>query len=325
MIFSKAKWNSAGELKTFVPVSSAISFEKMEAPLTNALSMFIAPVIGDALVSKLNVIYNAENQADLDKKFLNLAQLAVANLAFYYDFDALNLRITDQGFQRQQSDSWQGTYKYQEDNLRNSFRNKGFNAIDDLLAFLEANAATYTDFQSSPGYTLRAKSIVQSTDEVNQVCFINNSRIIFMRMQALFNVIIENELQPVLGERLFAQLNKWLGGEEFKIEGTTFKEFRLHCARFVIMRAAARLIESTGSLTERGLYFTTISAGDGNMVHQPATGDQIAWRMQVYNTDSENYKTALIRFITLYMPDYAAGSSQHALDRDNNNHSTFFA
>ena len=53
--------------------------------------------------------------------------------------------------------------------------------------------------------------------------------------------------------------------------------------------------------------------------------DQLAWRIQVFKNDAENFKTSLIRFISIYLPDDVSGNSQHALDRDNDNHSTFFA
>lgn len=327
MIFSKDKWNNGGEIRAFVPVSAALSFEKMEAPLSNAQDMFLLQVLGQTMIAKLQGIYDAtEGISENDKRFLRLSQLAVSNLAFYYDFDALNLRIGDQGFQRQESDTWHNTYKYQEDHLRDSFRNKGFNAIDDLLAFLEVNTDTYPDFKTAPGYTLRAQSIVKSTEEVNRICFINNSRIIFMRMQSLFAIIEENDLKPILGENLYKKLRGWLTDPStFSSETTTLDEFRLQCAHYVIMRAASRLIESTGSVTERGLYFTTVAAGDGNTIQQPATDDQLAWRIQVFKNDAENFKTSLIRFISIYLPDDVSGNSQHALDRDNDNHSTFFA
>ena len=328
MIFSETKWDKAKEIRAFVPVGAALSFDKMEAPLGNAQDMFLLPILGDSMIAKLQEIYDQDTERnEKDKKFLFLAQTAVANIAFWYDFDALNLRITDQGFQRQQSDSFPGAYKYQEDHLCITFKNKGFNAIDQLLFFLEDHVSDYEEFKSSPGYTIRENSIVRNTEEVNRIVFINASRIIFMRMQNIFHNIEENELQPVLGETLYSKLREWLSdSSKFELTTTTLEKFRSRCAAFVIMKAAARLISETGTLTDRGLYFTTVGAGpSGNEVKQPATTDDIAWRVKVAENDAEMYKTTLIRFISLYMTAYESGNSQHALDRDNTDKSTFFA
>lgn len=73
-------------------------------------------------------------------------------------------------------------YKYQEDNLRTSLRNKGFNALDELLEFLYAHIAEYPEFATSQAYQDRKSAIVRSTADVNDVCFINGSRIIFLRL-----------------------------------------------------------------------------------------------------------------------------------------------
>ena len=77
-------------------------------------------------------------------------------MAFFYNFDALQLRITDQGFQRQGSEDWQQAFKYQEDRLRDGFRTKGFNAIDEMLDFLDENVSTFTQYEESTAYAERA-------------------------------------------------------------------------------------------------------------------------------------------------------------------------
>lgn len=124
----------------------------------------------------------ATEREKLDSRLLEICKRANANLAFWNDFDEISMRITDAGFQRQKSDngeSFQQVYKYQEDNLRASLRNKGFNALDELLEFLYAHIAEYPEFASSQAYQDRKSAIVRSTADVNDVCFINGSRIVF--------------------------------------------------------------------------------------------------------------------------------------------------
>ena len=223
MIFSAKKWNNGKELKAVMKVNTAISFDMMEAPLRNAFRQYLVPLLGDAMVGEVVEIYEfgpnpdvleqntegATEREKLDSRLLEICKRANANLAFWNDFDEISMRITDAGFQRQKSDngeSFQQVYKYQEDNLRASLRNKGFNALDELLEFLYAHIAEYPEFASSQAYQDRKSAIVRSTADVNDVCFINGSRIVFLRLQPHLKFAEEMLLQPAIGDKLYEHL-----------------------------------------------------------------------------------------------------------------------
>ena len=100
MLFSKEKWNNAREIAPFVPTSASLSFAKMEAPLAGAEDQFVKPLLGEKMADRLTQCYLNPPEGDvLASQLLQIARRAVVNLAFWHDFDALNLRITDQGFQ----------------------------------------------------------------------------------------------------------------------------------------------------------------------------------------------------------------------------------
>ena len=223
MIFSAKKWNNGKELKAVMKVNTAISFDMMEAPLRNAFRQYLVPLLGDAMAGEVVEIYEfgpnpdvleqnteeATEREKLDSRLLEICKRANANLAFWNDFDEISMRITDAGFQRQKSDngeSFQQVYKYQEDNLRASLRNKGFNALDELLEFLYAHIAEYPEFASSQAYQDRKSAIVRSTADVNDVCFINGSRIVFLRLQPHLKFAEEMLLQPAIGDKLYEHL-----------------------------------------------------------------------------------------------------------------------
>ena len=215
MLFSKEKWDNGKQISPFVPVSSSLSFQKMQAPLDGAEQQFLRPLVGDAMTDRIQSVCDNMPEGDvLAPQLLQIARRAVANLAFWHDFDALNLRITDQGFQRQGSGDWQGAYKYQEDNLRATFKNRGFNALDFLLDFLDDHLDVYPEYKQSKCYTDRSCAIVRSPREANQFVFINSSHIVFMRLQTEFRTVEEYDLCAILGEDLYKRLRRWLDGSE---------------------------------------------------------------------------------------------------------------
>lgn len=332
MIFSDGKWNNAKEIKQFIQLSSSISFEKMETPLSNAFRLFIVPMLGDKMVNVLIEIYNSDRSGDKynekrDLLLLQLCQRANANLGMWYDFDEINARITDAGFQRQESDSFKTVYKYQENNLRQNFKNKGFNALDEVLSFLEKNIDAYPEFAFADAHLYGIDAIVRTTDEVNRVYFINSSRIIFLRLQTHFKFVEENVLRPALSEKLYERLMEWLRKlPDDETERLKIEELRIKAGKVVIMQAVKRLMTETGSLTDRGLYFTSIQANkNSDDAEQPVSDERLSLQVVQAESDAQAYMTQLMKYVRRMFPELYAGNPQRVYDRDNDNKSTFWA
>ena len=325
MVFSKEKWNNAAELNQFIPVSSALYFESVQSSLDDAWRLFVLPLLGDALAEEIEAYYNLEEPTALQRKVLNECQRAVANLAFWYNFDELNVRISDQGMQRQESDgSFKQTFKYQEDQLRAAFKNKGFNALDRVIDLLDKHQKDFPLYEQSPAYASRKSSIVRSTAEVDANYFINNSHLIFLRLKPIFKLVEESGLRAVLGESLYKDLLKAIKDGETTIGDTTTEELRLRCVSFVVFTSIAELMQQTGTLTDRGLYFEQIHEGDGNLSVKPARPGDLMIRVDNLRKNADTCLNQLMNFIQLNLPTYYKGRQSDVLTRDNNHKRTMF-
>ena len=325
MVFSKEKWNNAAELNQFIPVSAALYFESVQSSLDDAWRLFVLPLLGDALAEEIEAYYAAEDPTVLQRKVLNECQRAVANLAFWYNFDELNVRISDQGMQRQESEgSFKQTLKYQEDQLRSAFKNKGFNALDRVIDLLDKHQKDFPLYEQSPAYASRKSSIVRSTAEVDANYFINNSHLIFLRLKPIFKLVEESALKAVLGESLYQDLLKAIKNGEPAIGETTTEELRLRCVSYVVLTSIAELMQQTGTLTDRGLYFEQIHEGDGNLSIKPARHADVMVRVDNLRKSADNCLNQLMNFIQLYLPSYYKGRQSDVLHRDNNHKRTVF-
>lgn len=328
MIFSKEKWNNGKEISAFVPSSASLSFQKMESSLSSVQQMFLQPLVESTLMKRIENIYDNMDSADeKSRQMLSLAQRAVANLAFWHDFDALNLRISDQGFQRQGSEDWQGAYKYQEDRMRENFKSRGFNALDALLDFVEDHLAEYPEYKDTKCWTERRHAIVKSQKEVDRIVCIYGSHIVFMRLQAEFRTVEEYHLKPLLGDELYIKLRQWLAGSEAFPEDAscTLDAFRLACADYVVRMAVIRLMKQTGSLTDRGLYFLQQTAGSyDNRNVSPASDRQIGDRIGMYEIDARRSAASLQTFIKNFLGGYVEDETSNYNIRDNTDRNAFF-
>ena len=327
MIFSEEKWAKEG-LRRFVNASAGLSYDTMAPSLHQAWDMFIVPLVGDELAEHISEVYDkfADERTKAECNILLTAQNAVANLALWYNFSEINVRLTDQGHQRQESDTYKGLFKYQENDLRQAYRNKGFNAIDRLLELLAANADTFTEWADAPANRLRAKSIVRNAVEVNETVYIDRSAIIFLRLEPIMRRIEDVVLPVKFGRRFMTDLTAKMVGNVTTMGSMQVDDIRRRVGKVVINLAVADLIRETGSLTDRGLYFASVLPGkDGDTDASPASADDRAAKVMKYENDAQQYEISLLNYIESFLPDYYEGRPQDVFNRDNDGHKAFFA
>lgn len=340
MFFSSNNWNNGQEMNDIIPVSSALSFEKVKSSLLAADELYLTPVFGPAIMATFEALYSGTVPDGFAvgsfTTLLRILQAAEANLAFYANFDALQLRITDQGFQRQTTENFGTPYKYQEDRMRQTFKNRGFNAIDRILDLLDARFTDLQGYAEMPVRVTTRTDIVQRTAEVNATHFINNSRLVFLRLVPIMTAVCHNDLRPLLGWNLYTAMKQALeagtataavpAASSSGDPSRTFDELRRQCIPFVVKKAVAQLIRETGSLTDRGLYFIGQAAGSSdNTTATPATRREAHDAAATAEAEAAAFATSLTAFIEWKWPEYFAGHPSDVFKRDNDNHKTFWA
>ena len=335
MVFSKEKWKGDEGIGMFVHASNALSWETMAGPLEQAWQLFVVPLLGDELCATVDSIFGkaASERSVEEKRVLWYVQGAVANLALWHSFTELNVRLTDQGHQRQETENFKSVYKYQERELCQSYRNKGFNSLDGLMAYLDAHSSVFSGWSAAPANVRRKKAVVRNTGEVNDVVFINSSTIVFLRLQPILARLEQTDLPVILGRKLYDTFMEKLGDaspqselEERTIGLTTVEELRVRVGRVLVNKAVAELIRQTGSLTDRGLYFETVTAGrEGDSVSSVPTSAERLQLADVYERSAMAQYHTLSNFIELNIPDLYAGHPSDVFKRDNEGKRTFWA
>lgn len=326
MLFSENKWNDAAELNQFIPVSSALSFEKMESSFRDAEELFILPLFGQKLMERVQKIYNEGADNGTDKKLLHLLQTAEANLAWWYNFDELNTRITDQGVQRQVSENFTSAYKYQEENLRTNFKTKGFNAIDNAIEYCVSKMEEIPEFKESLAWMHRSTAMVKGLREAESIWSINGSSLNWMRLEPIIREVEVTVLPSVIGETAYDALVEGLKGESEFPPGYSVEDLRVKVARFLVTHALAKMIRRSGAITDRGLYFDNVVAtamsGDSST---SADRERLIMLAQEIEKTSEAYRRQLVRHIETKCPLLFTGRESSVLDRDNDDKKAFFA
>lgn len=308
------------ELHRYIPVSAGLEAETIAPPLSSAYMLFVHPLLGEELSDAVQDMAGKVPPSDKESGLLDALRMAVANLAFWYGYTELSVQITDQGFQRPEGETFKGLYKYQEDALRMGFKNKGFNALDRFLEMADKNpglfpAGVYAD---SPVARARAGSLVRHVEEVDRYYFINGSYLVFLRLLPHFKTAALTVLRPLLGMPLFSRLEKG--------EGEGVEELRRQCLPVVVLAAVAELIETTGSLTDRGLYYVSLMPSSVSTLQaNPAAIEERQMVLGQIRRSLEAYKDALVYALRESLGDDSPGRPAEAYDRDNTGKRTFWA
>jgi hypothetical protein len=331
MFFSESEDTFLAEIKKYISASAATSKEKLWSHIEAAERKFILPILGRATYDDLQLFFNNRKQwtsgsgDDVAKttELLKLIQLAEINLAYFIGFDLINARISDQGFQRAETEKFKGLYKYQEENVREYFKNTGFNGLDDILQYLEDNMEYFPEWEDSDAYTLRKTSFIGDTKSFNKICDINNSRLIFLRLQPFIQQVLDIDIKVLLGNTIWTALTVELAKNNPDAKYTALAaEIRKPLAFLSI----ALLIKSTGNLTDKGLYFEGKMSGfPDNTTSTAAIGSAAADSYTLYGSTGEQYLEALRRYlIDNSFPGYTAITGGVYM-RDNDGKKTFFA
>jgi len=320
------------EVTAVLPVSSSADFNRLKPSIEAVERDFLITAISKAMFKKLEDYAKTGNPnlpADDKQKWdelLRLSRIAVIHLAYYRGYDYLNALISGTGFQRQESTTVKGLYKYQEDNLRNYFKSTGFNGIDDVLEYLEENITVFTDFRDSEEYKSLKDNFIPDTKTFDGIYFIGGSRLTFLRLKKHINTISELALKQVLGVDNLKLIREELAKDE---PAQKVKDILPVIRKALAFLSAAMLMEDSGAdLTEKGLYFESKISGYNNDTKvQPSEKDRIAALIKRDSGIGESYLLELKNHLKDHAADWNdyVATTGYIHNRDNTGKKIFVA
>lgn len=325
MIFSQSKWNNGDEIRAYVSVSNSSTFSTFNAPLSNAYNQFVAPLLGAAMCAKLEALYVSKTPSPLsdptkkDEYLLYLAQRAVAMLAMWNSFVTLNTLVDDSGFRRATSSESDGLYKYQEAELKLSFRESGFSALDALLDFLDLNVATYTDYAVAPAYLSEKTALVRDAKEVQGYYDIASSRLVYLRLAIDMKKVEDTIIAPRLGA-VYAELKAALATDTPALKYTVL---RAKLIPVVTLYAVSRSLLNTGRLTDKGLYFSSLASSDAPEASSPVSDAHLEQQSKQIKKEADDYWTLVTQYLAAAFEVNVSGSGRMPA-RDNDGKNSFW-
>ena len=327
MLFTPQFNERAEEFKRYLPVNVNLRFETMEPHLALCEETYIRPLLGQALTDRITAFQSAYPDLpdhEPDSALIHKVRFALIRLALWKGYDIIAANISDTGVSTE-VDKENRPFRYQEENIKRTLKEEGFNYLDNILEFLEENAQDFPEFGQSPHKLGNVASLIRDTRTFNTYYNIDNSRLVFLKMRYYLRDVELIELRHRIGADFYREL---LSADETEAR---YAAILTDIRSFVVYRAVAEGIGELHKLpTEKGLLFET-STMDG-VQQTPVYRAQIMETRQRLAERAEQHLAAALHHIAAHAdlyPNYTAfaGSSPEdgVIHRDNTNRKTFLA
>lgn len=326
-LFNPTYNTSAQEFKKYLPVNINLRFETVSSYLALAEENYIETLLGSSLFSRMVSYYVANptlpTECD-DKTLIEKVRFAIVRLAIWKGYDVINSNISDTGVSTA-VDKENRLYRYQEENIKKSLKNEGFDYLDNVLSFLESKSNVFPEFASSEYVTTLHNSLIHNTKSFNECYNIENSRLVFLKMKKFVRDVELIKLQHRVGAAFY---NELLTADESVAK---YAAILPNIRRFVVYEAVAEGIGELHKIpTDKGLVFEGSDA-DG-YIESPIDRARIAETMMQFSDKAEKYLAVAINYIKQNKsnyPNYTSFAGDSPADGvvhiDNTKRKTFLA
>jgi len=289
------------DFKKTVNVTKAFSFSRIRTHVRKIERLEIKPILGEELYEELQTYYEGTEHDNAESNsLLEIIHEIEANLAMWLHADMGNVIINDSGFQIQHSGDMKSAFQWQVANAQRGFMNTGFDAIDDLIDFLEKNADSFPTWETSEASTISRSLVVNTAKEFSQ--YIKISRRMYVLMLPYIARVERKFLKTTLGEEFYNEIKEGIKENAPNIENLALMPI---INEFVTAQSySMAILDLPSKVDERGvqLYNTAFSGNFDGL--QPSDLDRIHGlhsRNQQIATDA---RAELIKFLNQNIDNY---------------------
>jgi hypothetical protein len=195
------------ELKQYCSIVELnLNIDSLQSYLRKA-ERYIKECLGATYYATFKTAYDADTLSAAQKNLLPYIQDPLVNIALFLWINGGQLQVSDKGVQLDHGGTTKTAFQWQIDNWKDDLESSGFDALDDLLAYLEENKATFTAWAGdATAFTINKKFFNPDAISLSRVVAIGNSRRTFKALSPYLEMANDMRLKPTLGEGFYNEL-----------------------------------------------------------------------------------------------------------------------
>jgi hypothetical protein len=196
---------NTAELKKFVRVAGTITENTLMNSVSDAQDKYLRDVLGKTLLTNLDEWYNSEDPDDVAEytALLPYVQRALARFTLFIASPEIDVTITESGIGVISNNSIAPASSDRVKKLDESNEKRGFDNLESLIRFLEANKDDYGDWTESEAYTLSIRNLINSAVEFDKIINIDKSRLYFSKIRNIIDDVDLLYIKPAISSELF--------------------------------------------------------------------------------------------------------------------------
>jgi hypothetical protein len=291
------------QFRAYVIVNYGTNLQNLGPDMRVAERQRIRPTLGPALYNDLSALSDDDlaaalaDPADVRGGLLRLVQEAVANLAALEYLVLNQVQISSSGVHIFSDAAKKTAFQWQIKDLQGYFRRKGYNALEEVLTYLEAHADDFPGWASSAAAIEARALFINSAAEFSTHYDIAGSRLTYNALLATMRKVERFRLKAVLGAEYYDELKALLrAGTQLSFDDEYVLEeyVRPALAHLVVAKAVPEVgIGFNGAALELNVY----RFDDANQKEADASIDALLTKKiaqaeadaQVFLTDLRRY------------------------------------
>lgn len=292
------------ELKQFLPVTESFGFDDLSRFIEVAEREDIIIYLSQEEYDTLHTAYhNSDISQPPDTDLLKLVRIPLANMAMFKFIPFGNVNIGKAGFTVTETTSEKIASNARTEDLKDACLEAYHQGIEQLLLFLEANTAIYTDWASSDAATEYKSCFINTAIEFHKWFAINKSRRIFVSVKAIMQRVELMHIKSITGEDLYDEIKTQIEDDNISAANQLLLD---------IIRPAVANLTIASATVELPLLFSrqgigtigTYASAEGGISRNPGTAQQLSALGSHAEAQGKNFLRQLEKFLYANHGDY---------------------
>lgn len=198
------------KLVEYAEITASTNFITVKPTIQRIEENHIVGILGKELYKSLNDAYTAaENEntlTDAQKALLDQCRKVIGTYLGYYFAPIGELKFSDAGVRRSETNTEKTAYQYQVANFRAACLRNGEDATEYLLEFLEENKADYPDWVSSTAFTRYRSLFIKSGKEFGELFPSHSPYRNYWAMRSKMITVEQHNIRAAIGDALYDYL-----------------------------------------------------------------------------------------------------------------------
>lgn len=271
------------DIKAHLSSTADLKYAHLKVAIKSAYNRYVFPIINFEMI---DVVEDDELKAEI----FELIKKVVINIAAGNDYFKILLELGSSGI-RDNTAKESKASKEDKEAHQNSLFDAGFYAIEELLAFLEANKESFELWADSDRSSILSNSFIPTALVFDKIIKINESRRVFLMLQPAIFSIQNRRIKKILGGILFNKILKPIPNDPDAIDEILAKELIEDYIKPIIANLAMASSLLSGGIQIVNNTFVVYDDTNTNKTkgYRTADKDTLAQARRQYTEEANDY------------------------------------